>query len=473
MSRKHTQSNPVHTCPECGGDTTRIRDRHPFTTHGSRAYLWLLFIIITVSYVVALLLVSNFGRHTTDHTLTPKPKATAAAIPYAPPVDAGSASFHELSMALEGDDDALAMLREQLRSSLAGENPYNATQMVERVRLEARHPTTSIHSTSSYNLLGMHANHSQVHDFSNPRTREPANPTAQGRGITYLTWWPGFHMQISDPGGHERSYSANYFTIMGLVTLLALLSLVAARLLPRRWGRRRVFWGMLCTLLLGSVITMMLTREQREFNLPTYAMPITQGPWIEANQAQAAVDDNEALQALLDQMRAGFVIPGSTPAAIVIGREYRAPQPDPEMPKALTTDWWGWWVLGQGTIDIFSVRTSRFDGDRTPEQRRAAHSLGFWYQLYRWGRARIELRRPRSTISIDFNITHTALILGIPWWIWLALTRIHRLRTWRVQRKRVNRGQCIYCGYRATDEALAARWEVRDTHNPKQSTSHQ
>ncbi|MFG0314832.1 MAG: hypothetical protein ACF8LL_11715, partial [Phycisphaerales bacterium] len=124
MASEADQQQPEHTCPECGGDAARTRDRYPFTTHGTRAYLWLIFIVITVSYVVALLLVSNFGRHTTDHTLTPKPKATAAAIPYSPPVDADSASFHELSMALEGDDDALTMLREQLRSSLAGENPY-------------------------------------------------------------------------------------------------------------------------------------------------------------------------------------------------------------------------------------------------------------------------------------------------------------------------------------------------------------
>lgn len=459
MSTPNTPPQPEHTCPECGGDSSRVRDRYPFTTHGTRAYLWLLFVTLCAGYIVALMLASNIGNHITDHAALANPNAPTHSIPYAGTVDEHSIYFSEMQMVLSGKHESIQRIRNQLRDAIAGENEHATVQDVVRVRLEVHHLETNHYSTSGYSAFGRHVSRTRILEMGNPRTRAPAQPNAAGQGVTYISWWPGFHIQISDPGGVQRTYSLSYLTVLGYLSILFLLSWAVSRLVPRGWHRDRVKWLVLCASVMISVICGLALADHRAYAMTKFYPPISTGPFVDAERAREALEDDEDLRALLKEMSAGFAVPRSTPAAVVVGREYRVPEPDPALPKPVLTRWNGWWLLKQGGIDLLSIRRSQFDAKRTPEQRRAAPNTPFWNHLYHWGRVRFELHRAQSTIAFDLNLPHIALVLSIPFWIWIILSRIHRLRTWRVQRKRVNRGQCIYCGYRASDEALAARWE--------------
>ncbi len=459
MRSKADQQHGEHTCPECGGDTARTRDRYPFTTHGTRAYLWLIFIVITASYIVALLLVSNIGNHITDHAALANANAPTQPTQFAATVDEESIYFSELQMVLSGEHESIRRIRNQLQDAVAGENEHGIAQDVQRVRLEVHHLETDHYSIRGYSAFGRHVSQTRVFEMGNPRTRAPAHPDAAGQGVTYTSWWPGFHIQISDTGGVQRTYSLSYLTLIGYVSILLFLSWGTSRLVPRAWHRDRVKWLVLCVSVMISVIGGLALAEHRAFGMTKFYPPISTGPFVDTERVRTALTNDENLRALLTEMSVGFVVPRSTPAAVVVGREYRVPEPDASRPKPVTTRWNGWWLLKQGGIDLLSIRTTEFDAQRTPEQQRAAPRTPFWNHLYHWGRLRFELHRPASTIGFDFNLPHIALVLSIPWWIWVVLSRIHRFRTWRVQRKRVNRGQCIYCGYRATDEALAARWE--------------
>lgn len=454
-----TEKSYEHTCPECGGDTARTRDRYPFTTHGSRAYLWLLFVTLCAGYIVALMLASNIGTHVTDHAALANTNAPTQPVQYTGTVDEKSIFFSEMQMVLGGKHESIQRIRNQLRDAIAGKNEYGMVQDVSRVRLEVHHLETYNYSTSNYAVFGQHVSRTRILEMGNPRTRAPAQPKAAGHGITYTRWWPGFHIQISDPGSAQRTYSLSYLTILGYLCILFFLSWAASRLVPRRWHRHRVMWLVLCVSFMISVICGITLADHRAYGMTKIYPPIATGPFVDAERVRETLADDDNLRELLKEMGAGFVVPRSTPAAVVVGREYRVPTPDPTLPKPVVTRWNGWWLLKQGGIDLLSVRRTQLDAQRTTEQRRAAPHTPFWNHLYHWGRVRFEWHRAQSTIAFDFNLPNIALILTIPWWIWIVLSRTHRFRTWRIQRKRVNRGQCIYCGYRAADEALAARWE--------------
>lgn len=454
-----TEKTYEHTCPECGGDTTRTRDRYPFTTHGSRAYLWLLFVTLCAGYIVALMLVSNIGTHVVDHAALANTNAPTQPAQYTGTVDENSIFFSELQMVLGGKHESIQRIRNQLRDAIAGENEHGMVQDVSRVRLEVHHLETNQYSTSSYAVFGQHVNHTRILEMGNPRTRAPANPNAAGQGITYTIWWPGFHIQISNAGGIQRTYSLSYLSLIGYLGILFFLSWAASRLVPRRWHRDRIKWLVLCASVMISVICGITLADHRAYGITKIYPPIATGPLVDTERVREALKDDQELRALLSEMSIGFVVPRSTPAAVVVGREYLVPEPDHSLPKPVTTRWNGWWLLKQGKINLLSIRRTLFDAQRTTEQRRAAPNTSFWHHLYHWGSVRFELHRTQSTIEFDLNLPHIALILSIPWWIWIVLSRTHRLRTWRIQRKRVKRGQCIYCGYRASDEALAARWD--------------
>lgn len=94
-----------YPCPECGGDATRTRDRFPFTTHGSRAYLWIVFGVLAGGYITTILLVSNFSGYTTPQSAIVN--TGGQKLVYTPAVDAGSMHLRELERAVAGDDELL------------------------------------------------------------------------------------------------------------------------------------------------------------------------------------------------------------------------------------------------------------------------------------------------------------------------------------------------------------------------------
>ena len=444
-------------CPECGGDATRTRDRFPFTTHGSRAYLWIIFGVLAGGYIVTILLMSNFSRYTTIAI----PNAGEQTAVYTPAVDAGSVYLREVRSAIVGDDEMLARVREELRSALDGENEFDVVVDTQRVRLEVHNTQATINTMQGYSAFGRHVSRSHTSEVSDPRTRtrvQRATPT--GGGITSLRWWPGFHVQFQRAASDRSTFSISYLGVLGYITLLVLLSWCVSRSAPKRFGRGYLQAFVLILFVMGSVVSALMTIESRAYNTNIYPLAESEGAWFEADPVRLALDDDDALRAVLEEMSAGLETLGSSPRAVLIAREYLNPSPDPTMPEVLESSWRGWWLMRQGSAGMFTIGTTSYSSDRTPEQLKDAPRTAFWDYFYRWGRARFEIHRPSASTAYDINVLNLALLLGMVWWIWFAVSRIHRFRTRRAQRKRVNRGECIYCGYRASDEALAARWEV-------------
>lgn len=454
-----TTTTYEHPCPECGGDVTRTRDRFPFTTHGTRAYLLVACTVIIAGYIIAMMLVSNIGTHVTDHQALAANQAQSNPAQYAAPVDTGSIYFEEFQRVLNGRDDELERIREQLRAAIAPESEHSFPQRVDRVRLDVFNREVNLYQLDSYAALGQHFSSAYIIDIKDPRTRAPVSPNATGSGVSHVSYWPGLHIQVDVPQGALRTYSFSYLSFAGFIAIVLFLSWGIARVIPKRWGRKRARWIALALFLIASVIGSLFPRASEEFITMKYYPAIATGPWVDAQRVRDAIDDDESFRAILQELGQGLTNPESIPAALVVTREYDSTNPDPGAPKPVITRWHGWWILQQGSIDLFSIRTTEYDASRTPDQRHSSLRTPFWTHLYHWGRVRYEIHRPSTTIGLDLNLPHIALALSIPWWIWIVLSRIHRFRTWRIQRKRVNRGQCIYCGYRASEEALAARWE--------------
>jgi hypothetical protein len=447
-----------YPCPECGGDATRTRDRFPFTTHGSRAYLWILFGVLAGGYITTILLVSNFSGYTTPQSAIVN--TGGQKLVYTPAVDADSMHLRELERAVAGDDELLERIRTQLRSALAGENEFGADQSTRRIRLETHRTQVLMNQMWGYSVFGRHVSRSHAREVFDPRTLEPVPRFTEGRRrVTNVRLWPVAYVQWVDAAGNERTIALAYLGLLGYLTMLVPVSWLIARCAPERLNRAVVLWMTMAVLILASAVIAVATQDTRFYNTNTHPLALSTTAWIDADRVRDAIQDDGSLRELLGSSVFALRSPDSSPVAVLVVREYQTPVPDPALPGVLESSWQGWWLLGRGSAGLYSIGTTTYEGDRTPEQIEAAPRTAFWSHLYEWGRIRFEVHRPRTSRSIDLDVLNGALVFGIVWWIWVLVSRIHRFRTWRVQRKRVNRGQCIYCGYRASDEALAARWE--------------
>ena len=459
MVHNQTKKNHTHPCPECGGDATRIRDRFPFTTHGSRAFLWIVFGVATAGYLTGVILISNFRSNTMPLTATAQTNTPQRIIPYTPPLDAQSPTYPELQRALDADTDALQLIRAKLKEAVDGENQFNIEQHVQRIRLQLRNPQSNITNVQEYSLFGKLFSHSKNLSVTDPRSQTPAPSWIEERSVSYQHWWPGFHIQVDDPGSVQWSISFDYFNTLSILVSLTLLTALISKLLPKRNRTLSSRLGIFILLFAGTLISALLSTDSREYVMSPYMQPIATGTWVDAERVRQALNDDVRLQQLLVEMSEGLDTSGHNPVAIAVGREYRTPAANGNHPKPTERSWMNWSLLRQGQIGLFGTETLRFDGPRTQEQRNSFPRIrGFWTEFYRMGYMRFSHQSPLTSRQITINILHLILVFGLIWWIWKLISGIHRFRTWRIQRKRVNRGQCIYCGYRATDEALAARW---------------
>jgi hypothetical protein len=98
------------------------------------------------------------------------------------------------------------------------------------------------------------------------------------------------------------------------------------------------------------------------------------------------------------------------------------------------------------------------DGSTTAANRPAYHAAGFDIETEALGRwIGVSYHSDRATHSVTVYWTRL-ILLGLVCFVALGLLRlIGRQLAYRTQRKRVRRGQCIFCAYPLSPDALAAR----------------
>lgn len=447
----------AYLCSECGGDATRTRDRYPFMMHRSRASLWFVFFLL--SFVLLWLVYQTIGVQTRDWTrsenLTPAPPAV-----YRDHADRYSLSLDQLRAALNGDEEAISLFRDRIKVAIQQESYYSKPLRVQQIRLEIDIFEGHLSELTSFHIFGWLGSRSINANIKDLRTMERADEQGSVTGYTrVLGLWPSITWQINHAGGvHSVMYDISVIHLLASITVLVWITMLLIKLPLLRNRPMRSFWCLLILLILSAAALAYTTRIDDSRVSSRSWQPEDTGAWYDAQVAASMLDDPSQMLELLRRLSEQMDLDIRAPRAVTLG--YKPVYLPPGEGSSQAVEAHALNVDTQLTHQqLYSQRTTRFDPPRSEEQLRTMTRSGWWTTLMNSGQLTWSRNTATHESMIKLSLPEAVLICSIPWWIWIVLSRIHRFRTWRVQRKRVNRGQCIYCGYRATDEALAARWE--------------
>lgn len=453
-----------HRCPECGGDATRKRDRHPFTVVGSRLRLWTLCGVLLAVYVGVMVAGSDWRVYKTGPQHQSASQLQGSFNPNANivrgEVTADSRTLADLKDALSGDEQLLDAFIADLREATKPFDHYGNRVSPQRIRLDLESPEFEEKHILNYQFLGHLVGFSTWQVYETAAKQVPVMPLKGSPQRTQVHWWPTLHMQIDAPlGEHGVTYSVNYINGLTLLVLSVLLASAFASLL-RRLGVRpaRSKWFRVIAsgvLVFGVGVGAFLNPWVIDDTSQRYFRPIQTGTWYTPDSIRSELDDPARAAVLIREMTSfgGFV--HYDPAlAITIARELE-PNAASANTSAITASSSGFRLQLPVVGQTLSYHYARYTdaGTQQPQTR------SWWNDLLDHGWMNFTRNTPQNQHMARINILSAVLILATPWLLWRATNAVYNLRTVHRQRRRVNRGQCIYCAYKLPPEALAARWE--------------
>ena len=465
-----TQRELTHTCPECGGDATRIRDRHPTIMRKPRAYRWIAIAVLLCVYVGLIIVMSDW--HTSNWT-PPPPRSNDTIYTMNASIDFDTLTLDEFTRALDDDDELLDRFRAQISETLQTESVYGSSVEVGRIRLQVPTFTSWDTRTRIYSFFGPLISTQNDTFVKDRRTREPMPENPLAIEQVQRRYWPAYDIQTNFAGGTKRKgLTLHYTRFIALFTFIAMVSW-SISLLPkirnRRWGARALISAAL--LLLIAIIAWQTPQRLDGMN-GAWIAPIESSGWFETDELATALDDQDLLREYLrdqfnkmslihDPSQLGYYLQQGYTFGIAIGHEYRFLSPRPERPRAIerTHAELAYRKPLVRFKSIYSQLMIRYSQEIDPDNQNQYRRGAFMENLKDHGMFRIERFSGNEMRQFTFDMTTLLITLSVPFWAWVVVHLIGDTRLWMTQRKRVNRGQCIYCGYRASDEALAARWE--------------
>lgn len=453
-----------HPCPECGGDTAVLRHRPRVWSERAvhlPVCLWILLMILLMALVtpwVQSRLGSPFAIY---HSTVVNGTA------YASPIDPGvsAAEIAEQSEpGLRRLDGALDVLGEQY-------GPWWAGIQLRFVFVEK--------AGMRYDQRERGLGGAWVSEVSNTQLADVRHePTGDG------PWdYPIEDVIRTQFNGHGRTGSSSfglevervrldggqwYRRNWNLVNFLSSLAVLVLMLSATRrgiawWQRRRgrpsrpkhLRWGVVYTLCIVVFVVLGYHHEHGYHHMAgrniTPGTLLGSGPWLDADEVEHLLIGDPDRSALLEYLE--------PMAADAPGDAILAYQTVLSVDSNLTQ----YSATMGASGELMSVSIMRYtstlpDGSTRAANRPAYHAAGFDIETEALGRwIGVSYHSDRATHSVTVYWTRL-ILLGLVCFVALGLLRlIGRQLAYRTQRKRVRRGQCIFCAYPLSPDALAAR----------------
>jgi len=465
-----TEKSYEHTCPECGGDATRIRDRHPTIMRKPKAYRWIAIAVLLCVYVGLIIVMSDWH---TSKWKPPPPRSNDTIYTMNASIDSDTLTIDEFTRALDDDDEILDRFRTQILKALQTESVYGSPAEVGRIRMEVPTFTGWDTQTRIYSFFGPLISTQNDTFVKDQRTREPmpANPLAIEQ--VQRRYWPAYDVQSDLAGGTKRrGFTIHYTRFIALITFIAMVSWTIS-LLPKvrnhRWGARALISASL--LLLVALIAWQTPHRLDGMN-GAWMAPIESSGWFDTDELATVLEDQDLLRSYFrdrfdkmslvhDPAHLGYYMQQGYRFGVAIGHEYRSLSPRPERPRVIENTH-AELAYRKPLVRFKSIYAHLrvwYNQELDPDNQDLYRRGSFIENLKDHGMLRIEQFSGNEMRQHTIDMTTLLITLSVPFWAWVVVHLIGDARIWMTQRKRVNRGQCIYCGYRAADEALAARWE--------------
>lgn len=185
-----------HRCPECGGDATRKRDRHPFTVVGSRLRLWTLYGVLLAVYVGAMVYAARWHVQQFNPSTRTIPSMRAGQS-ISDPIDKDTELITDLHRALDGDEQMAKRFVEKLRKATEPMERAGAVYEPHRVRFELHTYEFQDIEFTDYFFLGRLAYIQSRWTYDHPETKNPIpRGPAYEQPSTEIRWWPQLFVQI-------------------------------------------------------------------------------------------------------------------------------------------------------------------------------------------------------------------------------------------------------------------------------------
>ncbi len=376
----------------------------------------------------------------------------------------GSLTPGQVFQAIDGDRRLLDGFMTRLREALEPVEINSVTLAPRRVRIDLQTKEVESIHTRNDRLFGPLVGVSGWQVYETAAKRTPVKPHPMTAPRTQTGWWPRIHLQRDMPFGEQGVvYSVNYFNLLGLLAMALILARLLALLLgcvgveAARRGWFRVGSVVLLVLLLAlaarlNAFTSVQTAPRR-FN------PVFVGRWFTADSVEARLDDPGGASALLREMAGdinGFAEDDSL--AITVTREFdpsalRSSAPVSVL-QARSTD-----VRFPGVGICFQYSCVTYAQDRSPETPLLVPRSSWWTRLVDHGALSLNRGTARAEYNAGVMLLPLILLLSTPWFLWRIINGVEFLRTRRIQHRRVNKGQCIYCAYKLSPAVLAVRWD--------------
>lgn len=190
----------------------------------------------------------------------------------------------------------------------------------------------------------------------------------------------------------------------------------------------------------------------------------TSGEWFSARTVRRYLQNPELAASMLRAMARELKVNDRVlamyqdrPVAVVIGRDFGQLPATQPFPSTYIKSTMSRLSIGRELV-LYRSTGGRYSEPLTESEQDRLRADPVWAFI----KNGIIIRRkvePMGYKAQSISILPIVLVLSIPWLLWRIMSGAHALRIRLVQRKRVNRGQCIYCAYKLPPEALAARWD--------------
>lgn len=430
-------------CPECGGDvgvTRQHRRGMPFFA-GLVILILLLAMLIYLSPWVQGKLGDRF--------------AVRDSIP-----TQNEPEFDELTWTISrsmllgaqaGGAESREIILQQLMSQL---NEYDQPGEDLLCRFVFAKPEVTVFLTTVYGCAGAIWSKMQISQYSNTLADPPARAQRYLTDMNRVRLWPYQRTRVLDTGGTMVIES---LMLLGICSTLAVAIGVVwlLAMLDRRYGQGWLDRFSIRAFLFGIVVIGFAAwsgfRPHSLHYRSVQGAIVSAMPWDNAGELQGRAQTPKGRDELFGQLVAA--VPASD-APVILTTQWK---------RNFTPRWRSWrWGSNWG-LELLTVRLDSFYQAPSATQEDViqipiyiAHTLP---QLRRFGLAEIQLRfgMHKNLWDISLYPANWVLIIASGILGWRLIRFVIGIPRRRVQRKRVKRDQCIFCGYPLSPQALAAR----------------
>jgi len=464
MDPEHSPSaeQAIIACPECGGDVCVLHQTSRGWTHWSKVIpriLWVLTFAGLVAYWVSIGQ-WDFSEQSGGAMRRAGGQQFSSLTPWPVSIDQhpGYISTTDLVSAIDGDQEALKAVTSNLRQAIFIFDDDESWTRPESVKFGLKATNGTQYTTRQYSFGGAWYGYSRsdtVTDLRDPDSID-LNPYTEES----IRWgvFPSLQYSKTYTGGSRQvNHRISVYTIFGVLSVCMVLAWVirwiGVRCRVPGLDRKRAWAVLTVIFFLGAACTAMLTYQTNSHEYSNAYQDIALSPLYTIEELREATDSPAGTVELCKSILE--LIPESHSGDLFIGQLWSLAKTPPDPSTSPVVQWFRAGVGRQYTLIRWENRTypETVAEDDLPDPYRRS----FWWGLHNQGVALLYWGPPRSASSASIAIFTLTLFPVFFYWIWVLYHWAARIVLSRVQRRRMLRNECVFCGYPLTAQAVNAR----------------